>query len=178
MTDDEVNSGGPAGTDRDDSEPLGRLDDYEVADGYPDVRGWRVATPDDRGIGTVRELLVDTDRLEVRYLVVTLERSAEMAEMNAPGGDVRVPITSVRVDTDANQVVADPSAFRGALGNSLGGGPSASTGNDAGAPPIEESEIRVPVVEEELVIRTRQVTEQHEVEADVRRERADIERNP
>jgi hypothetical protein len=202
MTDDDVNGGGFVDPDRDESEPLGRLDEYEVADGYPDVRGWRVATPQDQALGTVRELLVDTKRLEVRYLVVTLDRSAPM---NATGGDVRVPIESVRIDTEGNRVLAEAAVLGGAARGMAGdattreevivqrlpvaeGARSPAASIDAAAPTMGEAESRVPSVEEEivserrpaaedeLVIRTSPVTEQHEVEADLRRERMDIDR--
>jgi uncharacterized protein (TIGR02271 family) len=46
--------------------------------------------------------------------------------------------------------------------------------------PIIEEELVIekrPVVKEELVIRTRQVTEEKEIHADVRRERVDIDRS-
>jgi hypothetical protein len=185
MTDDYVSGGGFADADRDESEPLGRLDEYEVADGYPDVRGWRVDTPEQQGAGTVRELLVDTNRLEVRYLVVTLDRSAAM---NATGGDVRVPIESVRIDVDGSRVVAEAAALGG---TTRGTAADATTRKEViverlpvteGArPPRTSAEAGAAAIgedkgEESLVIRTSPVTEQHEVEADLRSERIDIDR--
>ena len=40
--------------------PLGELDDFKVADGDPDIRGWDVTTQDGRRVGEVDELLVVT----------------------------------------------------------------------------------------------------------------------
>jgi photosynthetic reaction center H subunit len=52
--------------------PLSKLDDYEVADGYPEVRGWDVRDADDRSVGYVYDLLVDVDAMRVRFLDIEL----------------------------------------------------------------------------------------------------------
>lgn len=44
------------------------LPEFEVADGYPDVRGWAVRGATGTALGTVQELLVDPDAQQVRYL--------------------------------------------------------------------------------------------------------------
>ena len=49
---------------------LGELDDYKVASGNPDVRGWALVDRDNQKLGTVNELIVDVDRKKVRYLDV------------------------------------------------------------------------------------------------------------
>ena len=46
------------------------LKDYKVASDDPDVRGWNVISGDNEVIGKVDELIVDTKRMKVRYLVV------------------------------------------------------------------------------------------------------------
>jgi uncharacterized protein (TIGR02271 family) len=53
-----------------------------------------------------------------------------------------------------------------------------STEQEIRVPVIEEEVVitKRPVVKEELVIRTRLVTQEHVVEADVRRERVDVDR--
>ncbi|HEV8577900.1 MAG TPA: PRC-barrel domain-containing protein [Thermoanaerobaculia bacterium] len=53
--------------------PLRRLHAYRIADGDPDVRGWKVFGADGRTIGEVDDLLVDTRALRVRYLEVALD---------------------------------------------------------------------------------------------------------
>lgn len=60
--------------------PLNRLDDFEVADGNPDVRGWKVMSADGQEIGRVDQLLVDTDAMKVRYLDVDMKRGMGGAE--------------------------------------------------------------------------------------------------
>lgn len=55
--------------------PLSRLHNYRVSEGDPDVRGWEVFGADGRTLGTVDDLLVDTEGLRVRYLDVSLDSS-------------------------------------------------------------------------------------------------------
>jgi photosynthetic reaction center H subunit len=84
--------------------PLSALDDYEIADGYPEVRGWEVRDADDRSIGRVHDLLVDVGALRVRYLDVELASRFATTE-----GDRRVLIPVERVDLDGTgDVVALP----------------------------------------------------------------------
>jgi len=74
-----------AGTDR-----LSRLRDlhgYEVADGYPDIRGWDVKTSDGATIGEVEDLIVDLQALRVRYVVVELARQFRNATHTASLGE-------------------------------------------------------------------------------------------
>ena len=71
--------------------PLDELDDYQVSEGDPDVRGWDVIASDGRKIGEVDELLVDTQAMKVRYLDVDL---SDEVIANAGGEDrhVLIPI--------------------------------------------------------------------------------------
>ena len=83
--------------------PLGQLDDFKVAEGDPDVRGWQVVASDGRTIGEVDELLVDTNAMKVRYLDVEVENGL-MAE---PDRHVLVPIGYARLDRSADRVMVD-----------------------------------------------------------------------
>ena len=81
--------------------PLGALDDFEVAQGYPDVRGWKVLSSDGQDVGKVHELLIDVDNLRTRYLDVRL--TSELAA--TPGDrDVLVPIGTANVVDDQKLV--------------------------------------------------------------------------
>src|SRR3712207_8809180 len=84
--------------------PLKQLDDFKVAEGEPDVRGWEVMSSDGRKIGEVDELLIDTNAMKVRYLDVEVDRG-----MIAEGGDrhVLVPIGYARLERDRDCVVVD-----------------------------------------------------------------------
>ena len=83
--------------------PLAKLDDFRVAKGDPDPRGWEVVGADGRRIGEVDELLVDTQAMKVRYLDVDLHRDL------AAGADrhVLVPVGYARLDRDHTRVVVD-----------------------------------------------------------------------
>jgi PRC-barrel domain len=75
--------------------PLSELDDYEVADGYPEIRGWEVRDAADRPIGRVHDLLVDVEALRVRFLDVELGPTFASSE-----ADRRVLIPVERADLD------------------------------------------------------------------------------
>jgi uncharacterized protein (TIGR02271 family) len=92
---------------------LDELDDFGVADGYPDPRGWEVRTRDGRTIGTVRELLVDREAMRVRYLDVELAE-----ELQAVGTSrVHVPVASAQLDDERDDVIVDlDAAGLGTLG--------------------------------------------------------------
>ena len=82
---------------------LSELDDYRVANGAPDPRGWSVAAADGGTVGRVRDLIVDTSALRVRYLDVELDAAA-------PGTGERhvlVPIGRARLDESDDRVLVD-----------------------------------------------------------------------
>ncbi len=60
------------------------LPDFEVADGYPDVRGWAVRGATGTALGTVSELLVDADAEQVRYLDAQLTGAPEPKRVLLP----------------------------------------------------------------------------------------------
>ena len=81
--------------------PLGGLDDFEVAQGYPDVRGWKVQSSDGQEVGMVHELLIDVDNLRTRYLDVRLSNDIAAT----PGErDVLVPIGTANLVDDQKTV--------------------------------------------------------------------------
>lgn len=85
--------------------PLSALDDFEVAEGYPDIRGWRVASADGQEVGKVRDLLIDVDQMRTRYLEVRLTKQVAAA----PGDrDVLVPIGTAQVGEGKDEVVRVP----------------------------------------------------------------------
>jgi uncharacterized protein (TIGR02271 family) len=80
-------------------------DEWAVADGEPDVRGWDVVTSDQRKIGEVDDLLADPSAMKVRFLEIELDAEA------AIGGNrdrtVRVPISRARIHEADRKVVLD-----------------------------------------------------------------------
>jgi hypothetical protein len=77
--------------------PLSRLHNYRISEGDPDVRGWEVLGADGRQIGTVDDLLVDTEGLRVRYLDVNLDSGLYGEEARAEGAGTLPP----QAETDA-----------------------------------------------------------------------------
>jgi uncharacterized protein (TIGR02271 family) len=82
--------------------PLGEAGDFEIAEGYPDVRGWDVTDRDGKKVGQVHELLIDTAEMRVRYLDVALDRAFASA-----GGDrhVLIPAGGVTLHERRDDVV-------------------------------------------------------------------------
>lgn len=93
-----------ANNDMDRVVPLGQLDDFKVADGEPDVRGWEVLASDGRKIGEVDELLVDTAAMKVRYLDVDVD---DGMVAGATDRHVLIPIGYARLDEDRDAVMVD-----------------------------------------------------------------------
>jgi hypothetical protein len=82
--------------------PLSALDDYEVANGYPEVRGWDVRDADDRSIGYVYDLLVDVAEMRVRFLDVELTPRLATGEVDRR---VLVPIENADLDGTGDLVL-------------------------------------------------------------------------
>ena len=81
-------------------ERLDKLDDYKVADGDSDPRGWKVIGRDKKTLGEVEHLIGDTGSMRVRYLVVKLERGI------GKGGNILIPTGHVDLDTKRNRVIS------------------------------------------------------------------------
>ena len=92
---------------------LGELDNYQVAGNQPDIRGWEVHGTENRKIGSVHDLIIDLVVLEVRYLVVALDRSITGDEADR---QVLMPIAPARLDDDQN-LVRMPAEPIGGLAN-------------------------------------------------------------
>jgi len=91
-----------ANNDMDRVVPLGQLDDYKVAEGDPDVRGWEVMSSDGRKIGEVDELLVDTNAMKVRYLDVEDGVIGDGMDRH-----VLIPIGYARLEQERDCVMVD-----------------------------------------------------------------------
>jgi sporulation protein YlmC with PRC-barrel domain len=89
---------GPYARERETLVPLKTLGTWNVSEGEPDIRGWEVRTVSGRQLGTVQDLLIDTDAHEVVLLDVDL-----------PGTDRHtfVPIRVVQIDRGRRVVLMD-----------------------------------------------------------------------
>ena len=86
---------------------LNDLDDYKVADGEPDIRGWAVKTADGRKIGEVEDLVVDFQAMKVRYMEVELDRKQLGLDEDR---HVLLPIGTARLNDDDDVVVVGQDA--------------------------------------------------------------------
>jgi uncharacterized protein (TIGR02271 family) len=91
---------------------LNDLDDYKVADGFPDPRGWHVKTTDGHTVGKVDDLIVDTQQMRVRYVSVEVDRSVAQAARDAAtpgdqGTHTLLPIGAVQLDDAQDDVLVD-----------------------------------------------------------------------
>ena len=82
--------------------PLKELDDYRVADGEPDIRGWNVFTATGREIGDVEDLLVDTEMGEVVMVDIDLKRDDR---------HTLAPIKAAWIDRPNRRVVLNTAMF-------------------------------------------------------------------
>ena len=88
--------------------PLSELPRYDVAEDDLDVRGWIVMASDGLVIGTVRDLLADTDARSIRHAVV------EMGPEGTPvGGGRLVLIALADVEPDPDRDVLVVQGLRG-----------------------------------------------------------------
>ncbi|HEX6048803.1 MAG TPA: PRC-barrel domain-containing protein [Gemmatimonadaceae bacterium] len=80
--------------------PLSELDDYKVADGDPDIRGWSVTTERGDRVGEVDDLIVDTGAMKVRYIAVDLDERLAGSDRK-----VLVPIGAAQLDDEQDRVL-------------------------------------------------------------------------
>jgi len=85
---------------------LSDLDDFTVAEGDPDPRDWEVTASDGRTIGQVKDLVVDTSAMKVRYLDVDVDEEA-LGATELRDRHVLIPIGYARLDEDEDQVFVD-----------------------------------------------------------------------
>ena len=78
------------------------LDDFQVAEGDSDVRGWQVFSVDNTEIGKVEEMIVDTDAMKVRYLLVDLYEDYTTDTLNHY---MLIPIGAARLHESDNNVI-------------------------------------------------------------------------
>ena len=86
--------------------------DFEVADGYPNIKGWDVVTSDGVRLGKVDDLVVSTSEMRARYVDVRLDREVRDATGGAGGtagvdrGHALLPIGTAQLDDANDQVIA------------------------------------------------------------------------
>lgn len=91
---------------------LSELGDFQVAEGYTDIRGWHVGSSDGRDVGKVHDLLVDLDGMRTRYLEVRLHSAFAASTGDR---DVLIPIGSAQISEGDHRVLVPLPADRIAL---------------------------------------------------------------
>ena len=160
--------------------PLSKMDDYELVDKDQDLRGWKVQDATGKKLGKVAEMLVDTDKERVTTLL--LDNNAEYSIEDLELGDHVLLLT---LQGQANVVPLDADVVNS--GKVVGTAQATGDNERRGA---VESELRMPVIEEQLRVGKRQVDKggvrvtrrvqdrpvQRQVE--LREERVDVTRRP
>jgi uncharacterized protein (TIGR02271 family) len=83
--------------------PLSKIDDdFDVAEGTPDPRGWTVRDASGTDIGKVHDLIVDTVAMRTRYLDIELDKKALRLDKDR---DVLIPVGQARLDDDDDRVI-------------------------------------------------------------------------
>ncbi len=77
------------------------LTDFKVADGDPDVRGWKVLAADGAAVGRVEHLIADRNAMTIRYLEVGLAR---VESSTRESEDVLIPVEHVDLDKNNREV--------------------------------------------------------------------------
>jgi sporulation protein YlmC with PRC-barrel domain len=83
---------------------LHELENYEVADGDPDVRGWEVVAEDGKKIGNVDDLIVDPEQMKVRYLDIKTDHELAVGEGER---HLLVPIGAAQIDAEDDEIKLD-----------------------------------------------------------------------
>jgi hypothetical protein len=83
---------------------------FNLADGDPNIKGWKVKVADERTIGEVIELLIDTENSQIRYLLLDMEGN----ELNLEARNVLIPIGLVELNK-SNEYVFLPNITKAQL---------------------------------------------------------------
>jgi sporulation protein YlmC with PRC-barrel domain len=84
-------------------ERLSHLRDYDIGRNEPDPRGWTVVNREGRAVGEVKDLVVDTQRMAATYLDVELD--TKTLDLRDEDPHVLVPVE--RAHADGKRVVVD-----------------------------------------------------------------------
>lgn len=77
---------------------MDEVDDFKIAEGEPDVRGWDVYSSSGVFVGTVDDLLIDPELRQVVMIDIDLKDSPEHG---------RAPIKAAWLDRERNRVIID-----------------------------------------------------------------------
>jgi sporulation protein YlmC with PRC-barrel domain len=78
--------------------------DFEISDHQPDINGWEIIDSLGNEIGEVKDLIIDTNALKVRYIVADLDFSSD-EQLKVGAKVVLIPIGVVDLDDDNEEVI-------------------------------------------------------------------------
>jgi sporulation protein YlmC with PRC-barrel domain len=137
-------------------ERLSRLPQYEVERHQPDPRGWTVVSREGRHVGSVKDLLVDTERMTATY--VEAELDTKLFDFRGDDPRVLIPLQYARRDGDrlvvddlTSEWVSQLRAARNRHWEEFWERWWHGEAHD----PRSDPEVRVPVVEDETVVEHR-----------------------
>ena len=84
-------------------ERLSHMRGYDVAPNEPDPRGWKVVNRERRRVGEVRDLVVDRERMVATYLDVELDTK----RFDLAGDDPHVLVPVDRADREGRTVIVE-----------------------------------------------------------------------
>jgi uncharacterized protein (TIGR02271 family) len=84
--------------------PIDEVDDYEVAEGDPDPRGWEVISANGERLGEVTDLLADTDAMKVRYIAMKPRKPEGSGRTR---NQVLLPVGFATLRRERNQVMIE-----------------------------------------------------------------------
>jgi len=134
-----------------------KQDEYDLANGNQDCLGWKVTDQSGNELGTVTEMLIDTDREMVDSIIVNRRIRIPAADLALSGGRVVIRGVFEGGDLAASETVVDEAAAND-TNYATTGLHSANTRHIAGLTrEPQEDEIRMPIIEEQLRIGKRTV---------------------
>ncbi len=140
--------------------PLSQLDDWQLVNSDKDLRGKTLMTDDGRRLGTVREMIVNTDTEYVDALVLDDGTEIPMSEIRLDSGTPYYMGAPAAVDVDMD--TDRPAAYTGldrtaAYADTDRTTAYADADHTAGTTEARDDDITIPVMAEEIRVGKRQV---------------------
>jgi len=177
---------------------LSRSEEWELENDSQDVRGWDVVDGSGQRLGTVRELIIDTERERVSSLVLDSGQQVSAREVTLGDGVVCIESSASLGSSGSSTQSTSSQSTSSTSGTASRARSSESDSLNVGSGSLRTGseelrsgeERRLPIIEEELRIGKRRVetggvrvdtrVEERPVEEEVRlrEERVSVERNP
>src|SRR5690606_18020278 len=74
---------------------------FEIAEGMPDIQGWKIVDITGEKIGKVKDMLFDKEARKVRYIITTINKDVDGLDNR----DVLIPIGQAELNVPAEQVM-------------------------------------------------------------------------